>query len=170
MFSSEKPWCQLCDYLSMKCQKEGVTFQAEAKVWLQNVVEKQEALFFEIFFRAISSSLSGLYQSFISFVTTYNLGRYALSVNIAGGTQVMTLKRRFLRALPNTTATDELQTILRRKWPCQSFSCPADIILDWKHFQILLHHYSLFKENASVIMALYLRSLIGIELISSKSI
>ena len=39
MFSSEKAWCQ---HLSVKCQKEGVNFQAEAKVWLQNVLEKQE--------------------------------------------------------------------------------------------------------------------------------
>ena len=101
MFSSEKAWCQLCDYLSMKCQKEGVTFHAETKAWLQNYLEKQEALFFEIFFRPISSSLTG-YQSLISCVTTYKLG--TLSVNIAWGTQVLTLKRRFLRALPNTTA------------------------------------------------------------------
>ena len=99
------------------------------KLDCKTIWKKQEALFFEIFFRPISSSLTG-YQSLISCITTYNLGRYALSVNIACGTQVLTLKRRFLRALPNATATDELQTILRRKWPCQSFSCPTDIILD----------------------------------------
>ena len=64
----------------------------------------------------------------------------------------MTLKRRFLRALPTTTATDELQTILRRKWPCQSFSCPTDN----SRLKTLLAIYTTdLKENASVILTMY---------------
>ena len=84
----------------------------------------------------------------------------------------MTLKRRFLRALPTTTATDELQTILRRKWPCQSFSCPTDN----SRLKTLLAIYTTDPFAPPFIVKrkrfcdfdyVYIRNLMGIDSISS---